>query len=116
MRRTGKPDAVSASGLSLIHISMCIRDRPRANGVTVSYSTDGSSPGSAGAATYDGPFRVPGNCRVVCAMAVSGAYDLNSETLRINIPQRGAAVRPPIDPGLPARWIQQTKLDDAGAV
>ncbi|SBT09843.1 ATPase-like protein [Candidatus Accumulibacter aalborgensis] len=89
---------------------------PRANGVTIRYSTDGSSPGSAGAATYDGPFRVPGNCRVVCAMAVSGAYDLNSETLRINIPQRGAAVRPPIDPGLPARWIQQTKLDDAGAV
>jgi len=49
-------------------------------------------------------------------MAVSSAYDLNSETLRITIPQQGPAARPPIDPGLPARWNQQTKLDDAGAV
>lgn len=88
---------------------------PKANGITIRYTTDGSSPTSAGYATYDGPFRVPANCRIVCAMAVASAYDLNSEIVRIPIPQRGQT-----DPGLnlttPARWNQQTKLDDPAAV
>jgi hypothetical protein len=67
-------------------------------------------------ATYDGVFRVPANCRVVCAMAVTADYDLNSETIRITIPQEGPTDRPPIDLVATARWNQQTKLDDAGAV
>ena len=43
-------------------------------------------------------------------------YGLNSETIRIPIPQKGQDARPPIDLAAPARWNQQTKLDDAGAV
>ena len=88
---------------------------PKANGIAIRYTTDGSSPTSAGFATYDGPFRVPANCRIVCAMAVSSAYDLNSETIRIPIPQKGQEERT-LDPAIPARWNQQTKLDDSGAV
>ena len=88
---------------------------PKANGITIRYTTDGSSPTSAGSATYDGAFRVPANCRVVCAMAEVAAYDLFSETMRIPIPQ-GGQERPPIDLASPARWSQQTKFDDAGQV
>lgn len=87
---------------------------PRANGIDIRYTTDGSSPTGASAATYDGVFRVPDNCRIVCAMAVCAAYGLSSETLRIAIPRDEAG--PPIDLGRPARWTQQAKLDDAGAV
>lgn len=89
---------------------------PKANGISIRYTTDGSSPTSAGFATYDGAFRVPAKCRVVCAMAASSSYDLNSETIRIAIPQQGQEARPPIDPTVPARWNQQTKLDDSTAV
>lgn len=89
---------------------------PKANGVSIRYTTDGSSPTSADFfATYDGPFRIPANCRVVCAMAVVPAYDLNSETIRIQIPQKGQEERT-LDPAIPARWTQQTKLDDSGTV
>ena len=88
---------------------------PKANGITIRYTTDGSSPTSAGFATYDGPFRVPANCRIVCAMALASAYDLNSETIRIPIPQPGQEERT-LDPTIPARWNQLTKLDDSGAV
>jgi hypothetical protein len=89
---------------------------PKSNGTSIRYTTDGSSPTSTGFATYDGIFRVPAKCRIVCAMAVSTGYDLNSELIRISIPQPGGDTRPPIDPTRPARWNQQTKLDDAGAV
>ena len=88
---------------------------PKANGITIRYTTDGSSPTSAGFATYDGAFRVPANCRVVRAMAVASAYDLNSETVPIQIPQRGQT-DPSLDLTAPARWNQQTKLDESGAV
>jgi hypothetical protein len=88
---------------------------PKANGITIRYTTDGSSPTSAGFATYDGPFRVPPNSRVVCAMAVASGYDLNSEIVRIPIPQKGQEERT-LDPAKPARWTQQTKLDDSTAV
>ena len=87
---------------------------PKANGITIRYTTDGSSPAGTGFATYDGPFRVPANCRIVCAMAVVSAYGLNSETVRIPIPQKGQEERT-LDPAIPARWNQQTKLDDSGA-
>jgi hypothetical protein len=88
---------------------------PRANGIVIRYTTDGSSPTSAGHATYDGPVRIPQGCRVVCAMAVASAHDLSSEVIRIQIPQAGGT-DPGIDRQKPARWTQQTRLDDAGAV
>lgn len=87
---------------------------PKANGIEIRYTTDGSSPTGASAAVYDGTFPVPNNCRIVCAMAQSAAYELSSGILRINIPQPGTG--PQIDVTRPAHWIQQTKLDDAGAV
>jgi hypothetical protein len=49
-------------------------------------------------------------------MAVCAEYDLNSETIRISIPQRGHEAIPLIDLTNPARWNQLTKLDDVGAV
>lgn len=88
---------------------------PKANGVAIRYTTDGSSPTNSGFATYDGPFRVPVNCRVVCATAVAANYDLSSETSRITIPQRGQEERT-LNAASPARWRQQSKLDDSGAV
>jgi hypothetical protein len=88
---------------------------PKANVISIRYTTDGSSPVSAGFATYDGPFRVPAKCRVVCAMSEASGYNLNSATIRIPIPQKGQEERT-LDPTLPARWTQQTKLDDSGAV
>lgn len=88
---------------------------PKSNSIVIRYTTDGSSPTSAGSATYDGMFRVPTNCRIVCALAVAADYGLNSDTVRISIPQKGTD-QPPIDLALPATWTQQTKLDDAGLV
>ena len=89
---------------------------PKANGITIYYTTDGSSPANVTATTYDGKFRVPAACRVVCAMAVCHEYELNSEILRLQIPQRGQETRQAIDPTRPARWNQQTRLDDSGLV
>lgn len=60
---------------------------PKAGGIVIRYTTDGSAPTSTAAATYNGVFRVPANCRIVCAIALSEAYELTSETLRIPIPQ-----------------------------
>jgi hypothetical protein len=88
---------------------------PKANGIIIRYTTDGSSPANSGFATYDGMFRVPEKCRVVCAVAVCPEYDLVSEQIRITIQQQGD-VRPTIDSNAPAWWMQQTKLDDPGAV
>jgi hypothetical protein len=89
---------------------------PKANGIVIRYTTDGSSPANSGFATYDGKFRVPEKCRVVCAVAICTEYDLVSEQIKITIPQQGQETRPTIDPKTPARWMQQTKLDDSGAV
>jgi hypothetical protein len=89
---------------------------PKANGIVIRYTTDGSSPANSGFATYDGKFRVPEKCRVVCAVAICPEYELISEQIKITIPQQGQETRPTIDPKTPARWMQQTKLDDSGAV
>jgi Protein of unknown function (DUF499)/Chitobiase/beta-hexosaminidase C-terminal domain len=91
---------------------------PKANGITIRYTTDGSAPTSAGAATYDGKFRVPANARVVCAVAVAPAYAISSETVRIPIPQVGdkGAKGPKIDLEKPAAWKQLKRLDDSTAV
>lgn len=48
-------------------------------------------------------------------MAVATSYMLNSETLKIPIPQKGQEERT-LDPAIPAKWNQSTKLDDSGAV
>lgn len=97
------------------HFEVELLALPKANGIAVRYTTDGSSPTNASSATYDGPFRVPANCRIVCAVAVSSNYELSSETIRIQIPQKGQDERT-LDPSKPASWNQQTKLDDSGAV
>jgi hypothetical protein len=88
---------------------------PKANGIVIRYTVDGSSPTSAGAATYAGPIRVPATCRVVCAMAVASDYGINSETTRVTIPQKGEEERA-LDPLIPAKWNQSTRLDDSGSV
>ena len=88
---------------------------PKANGIQIRYTTDGSSPTSAGHAVYDGLIRVPAACRVVCAMAVADSYALNSEQIRIQIPQKGEEART-IDPKIPARLKLSQKLDDTGEV
>jgi hypothetical protein len=88
---------------------------PKANGISIRYTTDGASPTSSGYATYDGAFRVPATCRIVCAMAVAMAHDLNSEIVRIQIPQRDKP-GPSLDLTNPARWNQQARLDDPGSV
>ncbi|MDZ4126526.1 MAG: chitobiase/beta-hexosaminidase C-terminal domain-containing protein, partial [Hydrogenophaga sp.] len=98
------------------HFEVELLALPKANSISIRYTTDGSSPTSVGTATYDGPLRLPANCRVICALAVSAEYNLSSETLRIPIPQKDGATPPAIDPTRPARWTQQTKLDDASAV
>jgi len=89
---------------------------PKANGIVIRYTTDGSSPTIASAATYDGLFRVPTNCRVVCAQASSAAYNLSSDCIRVQIPQPGQKIDNQIDLTRPARWNKLVKLDDAGTV
>lgn len=88
---------------------------PRANGIQIRYTTDGSRPDSAGHAVYDGSIRVPEGCRVVCAMAVADTYGLNSEQIRIQIPQKGEETRA-VDLKIPAKLKLQQKLDDTGEV
>jgi hypothetical protein len=90
---------------------------PKTNGISIRYTTDGSSPTNVGVATYDGAFRTPEKCRVVRAVAVSSQYDLYSEPVTVKIPPMGVGPDPVIiDPILPTLWKQQTKLDDSAAV
>jgi hypothetical protein len=90
---------------------------PKANGISIHYTTDGSSPTTTGSyATYNGKFKVPESSRVVSAVALHPAFNLHSEPIRIAIPQRGEINRPQIDLQAPARWTQQTKIDESGAV
>jgi hypothetical protein len=97
------------------HYEIELRALPRANGIAIRYTTDGSAPTHVGATTYDGVIRVPAGCRTVLAIAVAPALGLNSEVLRVPIPQPGAE-GPKLDPKVPVRWMQRIKLDDAGAV
>lgn len=97
------------------HYELELKALPKANGIQIRYTTDGSSPTSAGHAIYDGPIRVPAGCRVVCAMAVANAYDLNSEPIRVQIPQKGEETRT-VDPQIPAKLRYQQRFDDNGAV
>ena len=88
---------------------------PQANGVTIHYTTDGSSPIGSHTAIYAGRIQVPANCRKVCAVAQAPAFSLTSSSIVLDIPKRGEEGRS-IDPTMPARWQQVTKLDDGGAV
>lgn len=97
------------------HFEVELKALPAANGIQIRYTTDGSSPTSSGYAVYDGPIKVPAGCRVVCALAVADAYDLNSEQIRVQIPQKGEETRT-IDPRIPARYRLEMKLDDTSAV
>lgn len=97
------------------HREVELRALPKTNGIAIRYTTDGSAPTSVGAATYNGAFRVPDGCRVVCAIAVASAYGINSETVRIPIPQPGRE-EPALDLRVPARWNERIRLDDAGNV
>lgn len=98
------------------HFEVELRALPKAAGIDIRYTTDGSSPTHVGAATYDGAFRVPAGSRVVCAMASAPAFGLGSEVLRITIPQPGGAGGPQLDATKPALWKHRVKLDDSGAV
>jgi hypothetical protein len=88
---------------------------PKANGVSIHYTTDGSSPIGTNAAVYDGPLRVPASCRKVCAVAQAPVYSLTSQAIVQDIPKRGEEART-IDATRPARWQKVSKLDDSGAV
>lgn len=88
---------------------------PRVNGLTIRFTTDGSAPEYTGAATYDGPFRVPPNCRIVRAMATSSEYGVSSEAITIPIAAAGTNSAPLVNVTAPARWTQATKLDDSTA-
>lgn len=88
---------------------------PKTGGITIRYTTDGSAPTSAAAATYENVFRVPANCRIVCAIATATAQGISSEIVRIPIPQKGTE-SPSLDPKIPARWNHRLKLDEAGMV
>ena len=98
------------------HYEVELMALPKSNGISIRYTTDGTSPGYSGSATYDGKFRVPDKCRIICAHAVCPEYDLVSEPIRIAIPQPGQEPKSTIDPTTPARWAEKTKLDDSGAV
>ena len=88
---------------------------PKTGGIAIRYTTDGSAPTSAAAATYENVFRVPVNCRIVCAIATATAQGLSSEIVRISIPQGGTDDES-LDLKIPARWNHRLKLDEAGMV
>lgn len=87
---------------------------PKATGISIRYTTDGSSPQNAGATTYAGPIRIPAGTRVVCAFAQAAAHNLASATVTVPIPQKGEEARR-IDPVKPAIWRGKTQVDDAAA-
>jgi len=100
------------------HYEVELQALPRVNGITIRYTTDGSSPTGAGSATYDGKFRVPENCRVVCAIAVAPTFGLSSEKITIQIGRGPGHEHEELgfDKEKPARWTHITKLDDTGEV
>jgi len=97
------------------HYEVELRAFPAAGGITIRYTTDGSAPTNAAAVTYDAPFRVPANSRIVCAIATAAGPGINSETVRIPIPKKGDD-GPSLDPKIPARWNSRQQLDETGQV
>lgn len=97
------------------HYEVKLMAFPMTNGVSIHYTTDGSSPISSNAAIYDGFIRVPDHCRKLCAVAQAPVYSLTSQAIVQDIPKRGEEART-IDATRPARWQKVGKLDDPGAV
>lgn len=97
------------------HYEVKLLALPASGSVTIRYTTDGSAPTGSGAATYDESFRVPKDCRVVCAIALSKEFGIASETIRISIPQRGEEEQT-IDLTSACRWSKATKRDDTSGV
>ncbi|MEQ1754678.1 MAG: DUF499 domain-containing protein [Micropepsaceae bacterium] len=88
---------------------------PRSNAITIRYTTDGSSPTNAGAATYSGPFRIPAGSRIILAVASSAGLGINSEQIRITPPLPGVR-EDKIDVSKSARWTGISRFDDPGSV
>ena len=88
---------------------------PKTSGVSIHYTSDGSSPIGTNAAVYDGAIRVQETCRKVCAVAQAPMYSLTSKQVVLDIPKRGEESRT-IDATRPARWDKESKLDDSGTV
>jgi hypothetical protein len=87
---------------------------PKAPGIVIKYTTDGSAPTSATAATYAGPFKVPAGTRVVLAIATCAAFNLSSAQSNIPIPD--GKKKPKINVAIPTKWKKKLKLDDSASV
>lgn len=94
-----------------------LQSLPQAGSVSVHYTTDGSSPTNAGAATYDGPIRVPETCRILQAVAICNTHGLSSEVRKITIAQKDeAGGGESFDKTAPTTWKGKTNGDDSGKV
>ena len=102
------------------HYELELHCLPKANGIVIRYTTDGSAPSGATSNTYEGPFKIPKGAKVALAVAYAKSFQLQSETARINIPQDpgngGGKPNNIINPLIPAQWKKSLKWDDAGAV
>ncbi|MBL9192080.1 MAG: DUF499 domain-containing protein [Opitutaceae bacterium] len=97
------------------HWELVIVALPKAAGVAIRYTTDGSSPQNTGASTYAGPIRVPAGTRVVLAVALAPAQNLASAPVSIPIPQKGDDARS-VDPIKPVVWRGIARFDDSAGV
>jgi hypothetical protein len=99
------------------HKELTLQALPQAGSITVRYTTDGSSPTNAGASTYAGSIRIPDSCRIVCAIATSSEYSLNSEVIKVKVQQGDTTGSDAtLDKSQPATWTSKIKLDESGAV
>jgi len=96
------------------HKEVVLEAFPKANGITIHYTTDGSSPIGSNAAVYDGALRIPEGCRKVCAVAQAPIYSLTSQSVVLDI--KFIDGKETIDLIRPARWQKVSKLDDSGSV
>lgn len=96
------------------HFELTLLALPKVPGISIRYTTNGTSPANAGYSTYDKPIRVPDNCRVVIAQAVAENPNLSSEQQTIKIP--GIIDPPPPPDPRPARWIGTQRFDDTAAI
>lgn len=88
---------------------------PKVAGIVIKYTTDGTSAAGASAATYDAPFKVPANCRVISAVAIFPEFGIISEQVNVQVSAGARDVRQ-IDVSIPAKWTSQIKIDDSGLV
>ena len=96
------------------HYEIELAAYPKSNAIKIRYTTDGTSPDSLTATTYDTDTKIPEDCRVVMAVAQAELFGLQSEPIRIPIPKRGET--PQLNQNQPARWNKQHKFDESGRV